>query len=61
MRREWTAVHKIKEQGIVYLPCGFEKGTLTPQIVAPKNLDGASGFALNKVSVVFMGMMVWRS
>lgn len=49
------------EQVIVYLPPGFEKWTLTPQIVVPKNLDGASGFALNKVSVVFMGIMVWSS
>lgn len=46
---------------IVYLPHGFEKWTPTPQIVVPKNLDGASGFALNKVSVVFMGIMVWSS
>lgn len=47
-----------KEYVIVYmnLPQGFEKWT--PQIVVPKNLDGASGFALNKVSVVFMGIMV---
>lgn len=57
--RLWT--QNQKERVIVYPPHGFEKGTLTPQIVVPKNLDGASGFALNKVSVVFMGIMVWSS
>lgn len=40
---------RVAKLSYMYFPHGFEKGTLTPQIVVPKNLDGASGFALNKV------------
>lgn len=61
-RREWTTVQKIKRSKWSYIFLMALKSELfTPQIVVPKNLDGASGFALNKVSVVFMGIMVWSS
>lgn len=38
-----------------------EVRTVSPWTAVLKNVAGASGFALNKVSVVFMGIMVWSS